>query len=185
MSLRVLCLHGYQQSATAFRSRTGPLRRLLKSTLTLTYIDAPHRAIDSHIATDSPIDSDSDGGGLAWWNRTGDVDKEVAQSLECISQALDKEAYDGILGFSQGAAMAAVAMAVLRPSAVKFVVLVSGFYPENIKVFNEAMVNEKIRVPALLVIGQTDRVVEPERGRMLAERAFTECSVAEHPGGHY
>lgn len=42
--LRVLCLHGYAQTADIFRTRTGSGRKSLKSRLEFVYVDAPHDA---------------------------------------------------------------------------------------------------------------------------------------------
>lgn len=42
--LRVLCLHGYGQSAELFRNRTGSLRKGMKSRLEFIYVDGPHEA---------------------------------------------------------------------------------------------------------------------------------------------
>ena len=42
--LRVLCLHGYQQDATIFRSKTGSWRQSLKSKAEFFFCDGPHSA---------------------------------------------------------------------------------------------------------------------------------------------
>lgn len=43
--LRVLCLHGYMQSARIMYERLGPLRRALKGTAELVFVDGPHAAV--------------------------------------------------------------------------------------------------------------------------------------------
>ncbi|KAJ2557644.1 hypothetical protein GGH95_005127, partial [Coemansia sp. RSA 1836] len=109
--LRVLCLHGYTQSAQKFRDRTGPLRRLLRADLELIYIDAPQPSTDGS-------------GGLAWWNNNNHEEKQIQESIDCVRRVLnDQGPFEGILGFSQGAGMASIVMAVLRPSQIKFAVL--------------------------------------------------------------
>lgn len=39
---RVLCLHGYGQSAEMFRNRIGSMRKALKSRVEFVFVDAPH-----------------------------------------------------------------------------------------------------------------------------------------------
>lgn len=40
--LKVLCIHGYSQSATSFRGKTAALRSKLKQVASFEYVQAPH-----------------------------------------------------------------------------------------------------------------------------------------------
>ena len=51
-ALRVLCLHGFLQSASAFRSRCSQLQRKLGGLAQLTFIDAPHALSAAHAASE-------------------------------------------------------------------------------------------------------------------------------------
>ncbi|KAJ2029169.1 hypothetical protein IWW57_001835 [Coemansia sp. S610] len=177
--LRVLCLHGYTQTAQKFRERTGPFRRSLKNDLDFYFITAPH------VATE--FDS-----GNAWWNRVPDSDPrriwmEVQASLDLISRVVREEGpFDGILGFSQGAGMAAIAMAMLPEMRMGFAILVAGFMPD-MKEFTSSIERSRISVPALVVVGEKDEIVPAIRGKLLAQEAFTQGSVTvlTHEGGHF
>ncbi|KAJ2059859.1 hypothetical protein GGI17_004132 [Coemansia sp. S146] len=154
--LRVLCLHGYTQTAQKFRDRTGPFRRSLKNELDLYYITAPHLATEFNE-------------GHAWWNHVPhDKDRiwtEVKVSLDLISRVVAEEGpFDGILGFSQGAGMAAIAMAMLPEIKLKFAILVAGFMPD-MRQFVESLANGRISVPTLVVVGEKDEIVPADRGR--------------------
>ncbi|KAJ2810584.1 hypothetical protein H4S07_002585 [Coemansia furcata] len=173
--LRVLCLHGYAQSAQKFRERTGPFRRSLKNELDLHFITAPHMATEYE--------------GSAWWNRRQEPEHiwtEVQASLELIARTVEEEGpFDGVLGFSQGAGMAVIALA----KGIKmggFAILVAGFLPD-MREFAEALKEGPISIPALVVIGETDEIVPAERGRLLAEKAFAQglAQVLSHEGGHF
>lgn len=44
--LKILALHGYRQSGSVFRAKTGSLRKLLKNIAELTYVTAPHQVVN-------------------------------------------------------------------------------------------------------------------------------------------
>ncbi|KAJ2065929.1 Family of serine hydrolases 3 [Coemansia sp. RSA 922] len=175
--LRVLCLHGYTQTAQKFRDRTGPFRRSLKNDLELYYITAPHLATEFNE-------------GNAWWNhKPHDKDRiwtEVQTSLDLISKVVTEEGpFDGILGFSQGAGMAAIAMAMLGVD-FKFSILVAGFVPD-MRQFADTVDKCRMSVPTLVVVGEKDEIVPAERGKLLALTVFAPESVTvlTHEGGHF
>ncbi|KAJ1892387.1 Ovarian cancer-associated protein 2 [Kickxella alabastrina] len=133
MKFKVLCLHGYTQSAQKFRDRTGPFRRALKATITTTFLDAPHQA--THIFTPTnetvnPTNNASNDGAknneeessLAWWNQSEDSDRvwqEIRASIRAVAQVIrDEGPFDGIVGFSQGAGMAAILCALAQLASV-------------------------------------------------------------------
>ncbi|KAJ2491206.1 hypothetical protein IWW37_002458 [Coemansia sp. RSA 2050] len=164
--LRVLCLHGYTQTAQKFRERTGPFRRSLKNELDLHFITAPHTATEF-------------GFGNAWWNRAPDnknddgpdrIWAEVQASLDLISRVVREEGpFDGILGFSQGAGMAAIALAMRQAEmGMGFAILVAGFVPDMRQFMEAIEEGGRISVPTLVVVGENDEVVPAHRGRLLA-----------------
>ncbi|KAJ1854211.1 Family of serine hydrolases 3 [Coemansia sp. RSA 1822] len=107
--LRVLCLHGYTQNGQTFRDRMGPFRRSLKRTLDPVFITAPHEATEFQPESKEASES------RAWWNRSGDVWAETAQSVRFIHRVMrDAGPFDGIVGFSQGSGMAAILMALMQ-----------------------------------------------------------------------
>ncbi len=101
--------------------------------------------------------------------------------------------FDGLLGFSQGAAMAGLLLAV-DPSCARFAILIAGFVPmdESLRGLygnadDSADVAPASRLPhaVLSVSGEGDALVPPARVRQLAGRFDTEKAAwYTHPGGH-
>ncbi len=116
--LRVLCLHGYTQSAEAFRSRMGSWRKGLKSSVEFCYVDAPYLVeappLDSAAAgapppgaaaAAAPADAEAaegDGaaadGGRSWW-RWRDVEPGTrpSRAAEYTGWAASQAAIDAAL----------------------------------------------------------------------------------------
>ncbi|KIL60472.1 hypothetical protein M378DRAFT_168075 [Amanita muscaria Koide BX008] len=131
-----------------------------------------------------------------WWK-----DRNIYQGLEesilMIRDVLRERKFDGVLGFSQGAAFAAVISALLeRPHLYppflvdgepphppfEFCVAVSGFkigYDIGERIFTPSY-----STPTLHVIGKMDVVVIEERSRKLVAVSANK-RVEEHEGGHF
>ncbi|KAJ2776538.1 Ovarian cancer-associated protein 2 [Coemansia interrupta] len=193
MSLKILCLHGYTQSGASFRARTGPLRRSLGRHITWVYATAPHAAATT-FSSSEPTATGPAEPSLAWWNmHNGDAQRvwqDVQQSLAALRRVAEEQGpFDGILGFSQGAGMAALLLALGREDSTlprfRFAVLISGFFPK-MDAFAEALQGGgRVQVPSLHVLGAADAVVPQARGQELAQRAFEDAQVCVHEGGHY
>lgn len=163
------------------------------------------------VAEDDEIDA------WAWWRRdesTGlyyGLEEGLARIADAMQQA---GGVDGVIGFSQGAAAAAIVASLLetdRPAAfaaagrdggldfprsfvredgervnapLKFAVSYSGFFAPHPRY--RAFYEPKITTPLLHVIGSLDTVVEEDRTRGLVERCVGgEERVVVHPGGHF
>ncbi|EGZ78640.1 alpha/beta-hydrolase [Neurospora tetrasperma FGSC 2509] len=222
-------LHGYTQSGPLFRAKTRALEKLLIKALaplnlvpTLIYPTAPNRLSVSDIPGYEPSTSDSGPGGdkelsdsWAWFRR-----EEATWNYKLINEGFERlaetmrgvvrsEVIDGVIGFSQGAAMAAMLTAAMEHLApgqprpvltpdhegwvkqireankgqpLKFCVSYSGFFalPPELGWLWEP----KVKTPTLHVLGSLDTVVEESRSRRLIE-ACEEPVVVVHPGGHY
>lgn len=104
--LRLLCLHGYRQDASAFRSKIGSLRKALKTKAEFVFLDGPYRSESTSNIEDIE--------GRAWWKwcdmtKDGVCIPSMAHyfgweaSSSAIKAAIrDNWPVDGILGFSQG-----------------------------------------------------------------------------------
>jgi fermentation-respiration switch protein FrsA (DUF1100 family) len=111
---------------------------------------------------------------------------------------------DGVIGFSQGAAMAALLAASLEipgrvPSTevpwlkevrdanggepLRFAALYSGFYARD-ESLASWVYDPKIQTPTLHYFGSLDTVVDEERSQGLVDRC-EDPVVVVHPGGHY
>ncbi|KAF2681308.1 FSH1-domain-containing protein [Lentithecium fluviatile CBS 122367] len=136
--IKVLMLHGFTQSGPLFHAKTRALEKNLQKAfpagITLSYPTAPIRLartdIPFPVSTTSTTSSSTNEGGAdaeddpdawAWWRRKGDSEPYVYEGIE---QGLDKLAevlrtegpFDGVIGFSQGGAMAAMLASLLEPT---------------------------------------------------------------------
>ncbi|XP_032072223.1 esterase OVCA2 [Thamnophis elegans] len=177
--LRLLCLHGYGQNAERFRARTGALRKALRGRARLLYLDAPHRLPDDG---EPP---GAEGEPRAWWPEGGPGGPEPGAALRAVAAALaERGPVDGLLGFSQGAALAGL-LCALREAGdgrfpFRFALLFSGFPVAEAA----AAAAGSLRAPSLHVFGRDDRVIPAAESRALAER-FARPALLAHDGGHF
>jgi dienelactone hydrolase len=164
--LRVLCLHGYHGSAETLRRQLSPLAGSLDAVADFVCVDAPALAV----------------GDFGWWHATEDAGGVHYRGLTRSREALAAYgSFDGVLGFSQGAALAALLVAV--PTTLRFAIIIGGFAirdPRHAAVFEAA---GAISVRSLHVIGRLDAIVAPQASHFLASR-FRAPTIAEHDGGH-
>ncbi len=100
--LRILCLHGYRQTAAAFRGKIGSFRKGLSSLAEFAFVDAPLVV---------PQAGGEEEEGRGWWfsgDRTfsalesSDRDDGFDLGLEAVRAAMEKDGpFDGVLAFSQ------------------------------------------------------------------------------------
>ncbi|XP_014808473.1 PREDICTED: ovarian cancer-associated gene 2 protein [Calidris pugnax] len=188
--LRLLSLHGYRQSERRFRQRTGALRKALRGRAELVAVNAPH------VVPGGEGDDDGDDPPRGWWfsgPRTFDAGEVAAapagleESLSAVAAALAEHGpFDGLLGFSQGAALAAMVCALRARGdprfPVAFAILVAGFASRAPA--HGHFYREPIALPTLHVVGEADAVIAAPLSRELAQR-FVEPVVLTHPGGHF
>ena len=95
--------------------------------------------------------------------------------------------FDGVFGFSQGAALAGLLTAVQESGDAPpqfrfgFAIMVGGFtsdLPEHAELFRH-----KLTTPSVHVTGRRDVIVPRKDSLRLADR-FADPLVLEHPGGH-
>lgn len=115
------------------------------------------------------------------------VCRGLQEALETVARALDTLGpFDGLLGFSQGAALAAYVCALgqagdPRFPLPRFIILVSGFCPRGLK---EPILQSPMSLPSLHVFGDTDRVIPSQESMQLASR-FLGAVTLTHSGGHF
>ncbi|KAI1392481.1 serine hydrolase-domain-containing protein [Hypoxylon trugodes] len=131
--LKILMLHGYTQSGPLFSSKTKALSKLLLKALspspfnlhpTLIYPTAPHRLRPSDIPGYTPPDPGSaeaeeedEGDNWAWFRKDEATNayRGFDIGMSSIATAIREAAgIDGILGFSQGGATAALVASALE-----------------------------------------------------------------------
>ncbi|XP_061180389.1 esterase OVCA2-like isoform X2 [Saccostrea echinata] len=192
MSLKILCIHGYRQNDQTFRERTGAFRKIIKKISD----PAPNLV--------PPLDRNDEDGATdnndqrGWWFSSPD-DQYTAQdytdcckgykeSLEIIEKAFREQGpFDGILAFSQGAAMASLICGLKEqdpegPFQFDFVILVAGFKSRQKQ--HESIYKKPITTPSLHVFGDSDKVIQKEMSEDLLQY-FVNPSVLKHSGGHF
>ncbi|KAM4043994.1 esterase OVCA2 [Anomaloglossus baeobatrachus] len=187
--LRILALHGYWQNEHSFRERTGTLRKNLKKRAELVLISAPLSIPDTEGQLEDP---------RGWWfsdpekNSFNAMDETkccsgLEESLDTVAKAFSELGpFDGILGFSQGAAFVAILCALKQQGDPRFqfdfAILFGGFKSRATE--HAHFYKEAITVPSLHVYGDTDRVIPGEMSQELAAH-FVNPLLHSHPGGHY
>jgi Serine hydrolase (FSH1) len=167
--LRVLCLHGYHGTSAIMRRQMAPLAGALPADIEFVYIDAPSLA----------------SGGFGWWHEGFSGWEHTRDWI--TGQLSAGPRIDGLLGFSQGAALTGL-LAALRESAeaprgldFRFAIMVGGFtsfLPQHAGLFPRPLT-----IPSVHVTGRSDSIVPRSDSLKLADR-FTGPLVLEHRGGH-
>ncbi|KAL3638192.1 Rhodanese-like domain-containing protein 6 [Castilleja foliolosa] len=213
--LRILCLHGFRQNASSFKGRTSSLAKKLKNIAEFIFVDGPHELPfiyqpplsdinqsppDNHctrkfawlVSTDYDVSKYDDDWKMAktpfdslqYQQQTEGFDKSINYLKSIFSQA---GPFDGILGFSQGAAMAALMGAhkekLKGEIDFRFVILCSGF-AVNMEPCTEGSIN----CPSLHIFGNRegkDRQIDCEASKRIVSLFESGCSVIiEHDLGH-
>jgi predicted esterase len=164
---RILALHGYHGSAAVLRRQMAPLSAALPLDTELVFVDAPSL-------------SQRDFGwwheGFHGWERTRDW----------VLDLVSRERFDGVFGFSQGAALTGLLAAVQHSDPrtslrFEFAVMVGGF--TSYEPQHAALFEQKVTLPSVHVMGASDGIVAMRDSVRLAER-FDEPVILKHPGGH-
>lgn len=167
--LRVLCLHGYHGSGSILRDQMASLVAALPSDIELVYVNAPSLAT----------------GDFGWWHEAFDGWERTRDWAVDLVRAGPR--FDGIFGFSQGAALAGLLTALQEtgtaPPEFKFgfAIMVGGFtsdLPKHAQLFRR-----KLTTPSVHVVGRRDVIVPRKDSLRLADR-FANPLILEHPGGH-
>lgn len=152
---------------------------------------SPHNAVGPRPPEEQP---------KGWWFSEAEADvfsaledpavcRGLEEALGAVAQALNKLGpFDGLLGFSQGAALAALVCALghvgdPRFPLPRFAILVSGFCPRGLGL-KEPFQRGPLSLPSLHVFGDTDRVIPSQESMQLASR-FSGAITLAHSGGHF
>lgn len=183
--LKILVLHSFRQSGRRLASRLGKLQTALEDIAELVYIDAPH----PYTPDDSERNMLADDFGAVpdfahqrcWWH--ADDDHKVYAGWEDSIRTLDAHLpVDGVIGFSQGGAVAGL-FAALRTDKLRFAICISGF-PSRADVHKMLTVPHSIDLPSLHVFGEQDVLMNRDRTLALAD-LFIEPQIISHAGGHF
>lgn len=224
---KILFLHGYTQSSSVFYAKTSALRKkLLKLNYKSVYLNGPTKLTPADLpSTDSlskfntVISDDEETNYRSWWikphntNDGIDLSEPVAEIKNYIEKGeiipdndlvQETESEEerrlpivGIIGFSQGAALAGLLSHKFKDlfgvDSLKFVILYSGFkidtseksgntkYKDYYPVDN----GESDQFKLLHIYGELDTVVHEDRVLSLYEITKANSDILKHPGGHF
>lgn len=223
-ALKILMLHGYTQNGPLFNAKTKALEKVLHKAFPgvhLSYPTGPMRLRPSDIPgyDASKADDDGEPEAYGWWRRSNTAEPPeyvgIEEGLSVVADTLSKEGpFDGVMGFSQGAALAAMVTSMLegesrkeafkaaqsksklaisypQPFArlthppLKFCVLYAGFVAPGDRY--TAFYEPTISTPTCHFIGSLDTLVEEARTDRLIEVTGGEAGITKvvHPGGHF
>eukprot|EP00096_Caligus_rogercresseyi_P015717 TRINITY_DN8186_c0_g1_i2.p1 TRINITY_DN8186_c0_g1~~TRINITY_DN8186_c0_g1_i2.p1 ORF type:complete len:396 (+),score=109.47 TRINITY_DN8186_c0_g1_i2:74-1261(+) len=188
---RVLCIHGYRQSGSAFKLKLGAFMKLFKKKVEFVFLDSPH--VIGGGSDEQDVMEDPQRG---WWfsneKRSYSAFEEstirigLEESVNLILKKIKEDSIDGILCFSQGAALIAwMAMrGALRDSPIKFIILVASFKSSSLDYSSESL--RVCGIPSLHVVGNSDAVIPSEKSKEVLEYFDKESvRVLFHSGGHF
>ncbi|XP_021928353.1 esterase OVCA2 [Zootermopsis nevadensis] len=187
---KILCLHGYRQNGDVFKHKLGALRKALKKHAKLFFVTAPNKlpsAEDSSLCSEDVQKSAFGTDMMFDSKKQSDVCLGFENSLALIEETFEKQGpFDGLLGFSQGAAFVGILCGMQETNWLKyefnFAIMVAGFkslcHPHLNYYFKQSS------VPSLHVYGTNDKVISREMSELLMEH-FVHTEIIEHPGGHF
>lgn len=184
--LRILCLHGYHGSAKVLSDQ---MRRLVEGLDPLTdfvCIDAPSLAKGDFGWWHAKNSTSADESGIAryeGWARTFDG---------IVSVFRNEGPFDGIFGFSQGAALAGLLVGLRAPGgltterqplAFDFAVMVGGFLARDPALTRLYEAAPSYALPSIHITGRSDAIV-PKHQSLMVSAKFKNPLVLEHGGAH-
>lgn len=224
---KILFLHGYTQSSSVFYAKTSALRKkLLKLNYKSVYLNGPTKLTPADLpSTDSlskfntVISDDEETNYRSWWIKPHNTNDgiDLSEPLAEIKNYIDKgeiipdndlvqetESDEerrlpivGIIGFSQGAALAGLLSHKFKDlfgvDSLKFVILYSGFKIDTseksgnakYKDYYPADNGESDQFKVLHIYGELDTVVHEDRVLSLYEITKANSDILKHPGGHF
>lgn len=224
-SLKILMLHGYTQNGPLFHAKTRAMEKNLNKIfpgISLNYPTAPLQLKPSDVpGYQASSDEDPDSiEAYGWWRRSDTSDPPeyygLDQGLASVAKILESEGpFDGVIGFSQGAALAAMVASLLEGSPrkeafskaqgksslaieypgafanlehppLKFCAAYCGFRAPGER-YAAFYEGPHIQTPMCHFIGSLDTVVEESRTQALIDAAggAEKTQIVVHPGGHF
>lgn len=169
--MRILCLHGYLQSA-----------EIMKSKMTK-YFNTKHSVQFLEGCYDCGESNSEHEGKKGWWfldrNNLFTRDYDFGTKfLEYIKTNVTEEP-DFIIGFSQGCLLATILVDLNIYPSLKGVILIGGSPITDPKYVPK----QKLTIPSLHVVGNNDPICEPKHAQMMMEY-YMNPEVHVHPGQH-
>lgn len=217
MTIRILTLCGFTQNSHIYSKQIGALRKAVKNA-EFVFVDPAIVVEKADLPWITPANLDQFGSSAsmdaetqtaettprAWWLNSDEwktfrrFDETVAYLHDYI---VKNGPFDGVMGFSQGAGMAALLAAMVEKPGIhpnfpaeppipkfKFAIFVGGFLPGYRPKIESHDFTNYFPLPSSLVTlhisGRNDTLITPERSEILMKH----CENARfelHDGGHY
>lgn len=180
--MRVLCLHGGQQTAEIFENQLSKLANALAVVARFDFVDAPF--LLPRICAEDDVETRS------WCSPTGDY----TEGDRVVDSLVTMHNYDVLLGFSQGGLMASrYLMHHMTDSVtcVKGVVFIGT--PDPRRAFEGSALLSQYAAPSLQFLGNTpslhivgkrDTIVPPEESVAFAEACGETAALVLHEHAH-
>jgi Serine hydrolase (FSH1) len=187
--LRILCLHGYRGNAQTLQVQMRPLTEGLEPLAEFVCVDAPSLAM----------------GDFGWWHAVANnnggpkhagVDRPTMRyegwlktRSWLISLFQQSAPFDGVFGFSQGAAVTSLLVGLRNHCEAEdrisfdFAMMVGGFASNDGSHANLYRPKSEYDLPSVHIIGDSDFVVPGSRSDRLAS-FFNNPLILRHSGGH-
>ncbi|KAK8799614.1 hypothetical protein WA158_006162 [Blastocystis sp. Blastoise] len=195
---RILCLHGRYQCAKTFQSKMSLLSHLCsKLPIEFTFMNGPFVDIPpilkkgNRFVHSVPSIRDVEDEYRGWWPGTNrDNFPYIHGTLVNYLELNDIRKFDGIIGFSQGAALASILSSEEMSSELhwqpKMVILFSGNLPKLIypELYTTNFISD---ISTLHIYGKQDQVIPFSSANELYEAMkhdIFDCQILAHPSGH-
>ncbi|XP_039154942.1 esterase AGAP003155 isoform X2 [Eucalyptus grandis] len=187
---RILCLHGFRTSAKILETQIHKWPDSILEKLDLVYLDAPYPSMGQ-----SSVEGIFDPPYFEWFQANQDF-TEYENFEECITFIEDfmvkNGPFDGLLGFSQGATLAAAlpgmqaeGLVLTKVPKIKFLILTSGAKFGGSKFGAPPLAANAfscpVKCPSLHVIGEND-LVKPDSIALLD--SFVDPIIVHHLEDH-
>jgi len=188
MAHTLLVFHGFTMNGEVMRAALEPLAKALEPKVRLVCLNAPHTCSAASVeriyrgsqpSLPAPY--------LSWWNASDDglEYRGWEDTRDLVSAALDRYAPASILGFSQGAILAAAVAALSCAGelpAVHAAVLIAGRKPRAARL--QAAFMDPIALPSLHVSGERDALTGQYCQELVECFSAPQREVVRWPGGH-
>ncbi len=116
------------------------------------------------------------------------MDDGFEESVQMVKKAVEEVKPDGVLAFSQGAALLVLLCAMQQElsweTRFHFAIFVAAFRSRSSRHSDWYEKCNVMTIPTLHVIGDTDKVIERELSEDVLS-LFEDPVVLRHPGGHF
>jgi predicted esterase len=179
----ILCLHGGGTNSTIFGIQTIRLTRALSNHFNFIFLDGPFPGPPGPGVV--PVFEEC--GPFRRWTRSPSDATLPEETKKLIADACEKTEFVGVLGFSQGAKLAAgllLEQQVRGRKGFRFGVLLMGVCPPLVEGLSDKEKGQRIGVPSVVVLGKEDPWME--EGRRLYEEFWEKgkASLLEFDIGH-